>query len=213
MEKIVKKKKKIIRRQSRRKEVEIPVFVISKKERAVAPRIEKEKEKIGIFKDGEDLPVFKNFYSADRSHGGEEKDEEEIRGELERLKNISQKKEPEVLAEKPKSHKQGALLSEKRKRIIMWGSVAVFACLIFFIWLSSLKNNFSDLLGSSSYTFLRADGILEEVEENKNMEEVKNQNVPSEEEVLGSEKTGSGEGTLDQIKEKILVEELKDKVQ
>ncbi len=195
MEKVLKKSKKIVRKKSGRKEVEIPVFVISKKEKAAAKAEEK---KFGIFKDGDNLPVFKNFFPGTP--------DEEKNG----LEEKTYKKEAEVLVYKKESLRKKSLLPELPRKIIMWASVAVFACLIFFIWFSGLKNNFSGWFGSASYTFARQGEILEEV--GNGAEEVNNEAAVSEE--AGQEGDGvDGKEILDQIKEKILVEELKNKLE
>ncbi|MFH2136797.1 MAG: hypothetical protein ABII19_04210 [Patescibacteria group bacterium] len=207
MAKMVKKNKKTVskKRSTKKREVEIPVFVISKKERAVATKAEEKKE-LGIFKDRDDLPVFQNFFPADQ----EEEKQEEVKKEWKHFKNAAHKKEAEVLISKKENQKRGPLLPESRKRIIMWASVAILACLIFFIWFSGLKNNFSGLLGSVSYTFSRSEGVFEEAGDS--LEELNNEAVAPEETAGENSETVDGEEILDQIKEKILVEELKSKL-
>lgn len=217
MVKIVKRNKKTGHKNPRRKEVEIPVFVIRKKEqivsstagkKAVPGKDEKSVKEFGILKDEDDLPVFQNFSeSADEEKN---QDEAEVEKEWKYLKDATHKKDTDVLVSEKKSPKKKILLSESKKRIIMWASVAVFACLIFFIWFSSLKNNFADLFGSVSFTFSRSEGVLEEVGDS--LEELKDQINSSVE--MKEEEGGDGEeGLLDQIKEKILVEELKEKLE
>ena len=214
MAKIERKSKKIVRRNSRRKEVEIPVFVISKKEEVVVPEVKNvrmaEEKDFGIVKDGDDLPVFQNFSATVRSHNDEEKIEEELQNERARLKSAMLKKDDGESVKEEKKSKKHAPLSEPRKRIIMWTSVAVLACLIFFMWLSSLKNNFSEIFGSASYTFSRTEEIFEEVE--GSVEELNDQ-AAALEEVSENGGEGSGNEVLDKIKEKILVEELKSKLE
>lgn len=194
MAKVLKKNKKIVRKKSGRREVEIPIFVISKKEKAAAKAEEK---KFGIFKDRDNLPVFKNFFPG--------APDEEKNGLKEKTH-----KEAEALIYKKESLRKKSLLPESGKRIIMWASVAVFACLIFFMWFSGLKNNFSGWFGSASYTFDRQGESLEEV--GNGAEEVSNGAAVSEEEGQAGEVV-DGKEILDQIKEKILVEELKNKLE
>ena len=207
MAKMVKKNKKTVskKRSTKKREVEIPVFVISKKERAVAAKVEEKKE-LGIFKDRDDLPVFQNFFPADQ----EEEKQEEVKKEWKHFKNTAHKKEVEISVSKKENQKRGPLLPESRKRIIMWASVAILACLIFFIWFSGLKNSFSGLLGSVSYTFSRSEGVFEEASDS--LEELNNEAVAPEETAGENSETVDGEEILDQIKEKILVEELKSKL-
>ncbi|MFA5129043.1 MAG: hypothetical protein WC445_03720 [Patescibacteria group bacterium] len=217
MAKIVKRNKKTVHKHPRRKEVEIPVFVIREKEQIVSPaarkkatlgKDEKGANEFGILKDGDDLPVFQNFSeSADEEKN---QDEVEVEKEWKYLKDATHKKDTDVLVSEKKSPKKKVLLSESKKRIIMWASVAVFACLIFFIWFSSLENNFANLFGSASFTFSRSEGVLEEVGDS--LEEFKEQ-INSSVETTEAEGGDGEKGLLDQIKEKILVEELKDKVQ
>lgn len=214
MAKIVKKNKKIVRRHSGRKEVEIPVFVISKKEQippsakenqSVFEEKGKGSKEFGILKDKEDLPVFENFLVSSK-----ETKEKDVEKEWSNLKVSTHKKDTGVLVSGKKGSKKAILLSESGRRIIMWASVAVFACLIFFIWFSSLKNNFFNFFGSVSYTFARQEGALEEVD--NGLEELENQTNASLEEAE-TEAGDNDEGVLDQIKEKILVEELKNKLE
>ncbi len=214
MTKLAKKGKKTVRKNSRRKEVEIPVFVISKKEKVntsvvrgkTAPKKNKEREKeFTILKDKDDLPVFHNFSNIPAG----DKRQEEFEGERNNSKSAAHKNIKEVIEERVL---EKAPLPESKKIIIMWASVAVFACLIFFVWFSSLKNNFSDFFGSTSFTFSRQDGTLEEL--NRNLEELENQtNFPKEK----TEPVGTIDGKetdfLGEIKEKILVEELKNKLE
>jgi hypothetical protein len=214
MAKTERKSKKIVRKNSRRKEVEIPVFVINKKEKVFVPEVKAvrmaEEKDFGIVKDRDDLPVFQNFSATVHGRNDEEKIEEKLRDERARLKNAMLKKDDGESVKEEKRSKKQAPLSEPRKRIIMWTSVAVLACLIFFMWLSSLKNNFSELFGSASYTFSRTEEIFEEVE--GSVEELNDQ-AAALEEVSEKDGEGSGNEVLNQIKEKILVEELKSKLE
>ncbi|MFA5413642.1 MAG: hypothetical protein WC348_03825 [Patescibacteria group bacterium] len=213
MAKIERKSKKIVRKNSRRKEVEIPVFVINKKEEVFVSEVKNvrtaEEKDFGIVKDRDDLPVFQNFSTTVHDRDDEEKIEEKLRDERARLKNAMLKKDDSESVKEEKKSKKQAPLSEPRKRIIMWTSVAVLACLIFFMWLSSLKNNFSEFFGSASYTFSRTEEVFEEVE--GGVEELNDQTAAPEETPENTESADGG--VLDQIKEKILVEGLKSKLE
>ncbi len=214
----VKKSKKINRKVSAKKEVEIPVFVISKNEHKIPPQEEKYSftpkqsadEGIKIVKDEDDLPVFRNSADSDsRPLVQNEDKEEEIKKTWGNLKHQTHSRNFAV-AVPEKKNQEKTHLSENKRRAIMWTSVAVLAGVIFFIWLSSLKNNFSEIFGSVSYTFSRSGEIMGEVENSIN--ELESQTPAAEETPKGEETINIENTVLDEIKEKILLEELKNKL-
>ncbi|MBI5071971.1 hypothetical protein HZB93_03745 [Candidatus Falkowbacteria bacterium] len=213
-----KKSKKTNRKVSVKKEVEIPVFVISKNEREISPKEEKYSfapkqsvdEGLKIVKDEDDLPVFRNSADSDSRPSVKNEDkEEEIKKTWGNLKHQAHSRNFTVAVPEKKNQKK-AHLSENKRRAIMWTSVAVLAGVIFFIWLSSLKNNFSEIFGSVSYTFSRSGEIMGEVENGIN--ELESQTPAVEETPEGGAVINSEDPVLDEIKERILLEELKNKL-
>lgn len=214
----VKKSKKISRKRSPKKEVKIPIFVISKKESSAGgakkhffeSRESSGAESLKIVKDGDDLPVLERMVSVLEGEGAGKNREEEVGKEWQKIKNQTHHKNLAVSLSERKEKRSAASLSEKHKRTIMWVSVVVLSCAIFFIWIFGLKNNFFEIFGSASYTFSRSEGALEEI--GNSLEELGSQLSNSEEAPASQPAASSEEGIADKIKEKILVEELKSKL-
>jgi hypothetical protein len=211
----LKENKKVGRKKSPKKEVEIPVFVISKKETVGFKKHFSEFEELReadnfrIARDKDDLPVLEKLVSVSDSGAEEKTHGENIQDEWKEIKNQTHQKSLSVSTAE-KKEKRSAPLSEKNKRAILWVSVTVIACLVFFVWLYNLKNSFSGIFGSASYTFSRSAGALQEV--SSSFGQFQNQLSNLKNAVENQSAAGTDQGVVDQIKEKILVEELKDKL-
>ncbi len=207
-----KNSKKISRKRPAKKEVDIPVFVVGRKklEEVFSAQDQTEKligESLKIIRDEEDLPVFENSFFSDKKEiaGGEEREVAASFKETKKDSHLEKRPDSPVLKTSPK---HVAPLSYRKKKFIMWGSVVVLVGAIFFIWLIGLKNTFSSLPGLASYTFVRsAGGFFEETEAKVSAFGASLGNL---ENAIIKE---ADEAVVDKMKEKILVDELKDKLE
>lgn len=224
----IKKKSARKRVSPKKKEVEIPVLVVRKKEnKAVGaavvqenyfPAEERIPEKYQILKNDNDLPVFEknNFVSeesvmADLSTASEE---EEMARAVKRIREgvRAEKVKSEDAPAGEKAEKKSGWSLAKRK-IIMWASVAGIAFAVFVIWASVIKNNFSFDWGAKSYTVFReASGNWQETE--TLLDELSQERVDIEKAMNQGQTAESGSNeVVDKLKEKILVDELKNKLE
>jgi hypothetical protein len=205
-----KSEKKISRRRTVKREVDIPVFVVGGKKFRDAVQEEQSArsfsgEGLKIVRGEDDLPVVEHSVFVPK--------EEEM---VDNLKKSKKQVRPEespnpVPASRNAVLKHGAFLSEGRKKTIMFVSVVVLASAIFFIWLIGLKNNFSGMLGLASYTFSRnAGGVLEEA--GAGIDKLGDGLSNLEDALIREARESADEAVVDKLKEKILVEELKSKL-
>lgn len=193
-----------------KREVDIPVFVVGGKKFRDAVQEEQSArsfsgEGLKIVRGEDDLPVVEHSVFVPK--------EEEM---VDNLKKSKKQVRPEespnpVPASRNAVLKHGAFLSEGRKKTIMFVSVVVLASAIFFIWLIGLKNNFSGMLGLASYTFSRnAGGVLEEA--GAGIDKLGDGLSNLEDALIREARESADEAVVDKLKEKILVEELKSKL-
>lgn len=107
-----------------------------------------------------------------------------------------------------------AELSEKSKMRVLWTSVAIIVCLIFFVWLSFLKENFSFNFNSKNSQNLSITN-----DAGNALGDLKNQwnNLRSGWSDFGNvlkqrTSAGASQEVVDKLKEKVLVEEMRDKI-
>jgi hypothetical protein len=213
--------KKIGRRKPALREVEIPILVVNtKKAEASQPenKVIAEAVKNGnifpqIIKDENDLPVFEGVSVGEENFSATRTEEETA--ELMRETRLAEKERREVREETAsKDLARGiSAWSPAKKKAVMWFGVAAFAAVIFLVWISVLGKNLSFNLGSSSYTYLRE--AAENPELKQSFENVKElwsdlENAAGEE--AGTDAEAAGD-TLDKLQEKILVEEMKNKLE
>lgn len=198
--------KKIARRRSLKKEVEIPVYVVSRRKKEkpapvvaqAAPATEENKKVFPqIIKDESGLPVLENISPvaaepAERDSGPEEK-----MAPVPPKKNVAQ--------DIGKSWPQG------KKKTVMWASVAAVTTIIFFVWLAVFGKNLSLNLGSNSYTYFRE--AVSNPELGNSFQNLQTEWTNLEEYLAGKAAEGADAETLEKLKEKILVEEMKNKIE
>lgn len=216
----VKENKKINKKRSPKKEVEIPVFVISKRERTAilaknfsGIKEQPDAENFWIAKDKDNLPVLERKVSNLNCEAEGKTGEEKIGNAWQEIKKQAHQKNLTVSSAEKKSEKKGkgaAPLSERHKKTILWVGVTVIASLIFFIWIYNIRNSFSGIFDSASYTFSRSGGVLEEV--NNSLSQFENQLSNLQNNLKDQSTAGADQSVVDQLKEKILVEELKNKL-
>lgn len=205
-----KSEKKISRRRTVKREVDIPVFVVGGKKSRDAVHEEQSArsfsgEGLKIVRGEDDLPVVEHSAFVPR--------EEEMADNLKKIKKQFHSEESlnPVPAKRSTVLKHSAPLSEGRKKAIMFVSVVVLASAIFFIWLIGLKNNFSGMLGLASYTFSRnAGGVLEEA--GAGIDKLGDGLSNLEDALIRETSESADREVVDKLKEKILVEELKNKL-
>jgi hypothetical protein len=213
--------KKIGRRKPARREVEIPILVVNTKKAEASQPENKgitEAAKNGnifpqIIKDENDLPVFEGVSVGEENFSATRTEEETA--ELIREARQAEKERREVREEtESKDLARGiSAWSPAKKKAVMWFGVAAFTAVIFLVWISVLGKNLSLNLGSSSYTYLRE--AAENPELKQSFENVKElwsdlENAAGEE--VGTDAEAAGD-TLDKLQEKILVEEMKNKLE
>lgn len=211
--------KKVSRKKSAKKEIEIPILVVSskKKENILAEReiFISNTGDTGVFptirKDENDLPVFENV-----SPRGEEISEpgrEEKNAELMREAKQADKSRLEVSEETPNkiSARRASTWSPAKKKVVMWVSVTAFTAVIFLVWISVLGKNLSFDLGSNSYTYFKE--TVDNPELGQSLENFKEGWADLGNAIKEEPAAESADDTIDKLQEKILVEEMKNKLE
>jgi hypothetical protein len=209
---------KLGRKRPVRKEFLIPVHVVgqgkngilsAKKEEIFdAPTGEKNFPK--IIEDENNLPVFRRetpgIAPAEKDGQiSEEQAAEMIRGERRAAPESGKPSAAEEKGEGPGSW------SLAKKKTVMWASVAAVTAVIFFVWLSVVGRNLSLNFGSNSYTYLRDSVNSQGL--GKSFGNLQNQWTELGEYLKSQPAAASEEQTLGKLKEKILIEEMKNKIE
>lgn len=220
-------KKTSRKRAKPKKEVEIPVYFTSKKagkEPEDNPISENyflaekpAEEKYQLLENEDDLPVLGNVNDdAGGKHDFREEtpgSEEEIAREMKKLKEKN--RENAVVAEEAVGNiRPGGVSSWSmaKKKTVMWASVVSVAFVVFVAWLFVVQKSFSFDLGAQSYTVWRE--AAGEWQEAKAPLSELGEELSSFEESFEQEEireTG-GDEAVNKLKEKILVDELKNKL-
>jgi len=234
MDKRFKKNQKASRRKTFKKEFEIPIYIINKKEGNAAPAspelegTDQEKfqsNELKIVEDENALPVLETVGS--NAHGdsllAKEKfsdiqsvraeDSEESAG----LKDDffgGDRADKAVVKKTDRTRIKGKIFTppEGKREKIMWVSVFLIAGLIFFIWLWVLKENFSFSFGPQNpFTTQGEDNNLNDLK--NRWDTLRNQWSNFNNSLEQKAAASANQQLVDKLKERILVEELKNKMQ
>jgi cytochrome c-type biogenesis protein CcmH/NrfG len=211
---------KVGRKRPARKEFLIPVHVVGQTNKGV---LSKEKEEIfdapsgeknypKIIEDENNLPVFEREVPEIDLEGKDSLVSEEQAAQIireQRRAAMESRKSPGT-EEDGESGKTGGW-SLAKKKTVMWASVAAVTAVIFFIWLSVVGKNLSLNLGSNSYTYLKDSVNNQGLDES--FENLQDQWKELGEYLENQPAAENEEQALGKLKEKILIEEMKNKIE
>lgn len=186
------------------KEIEIPVHVVKKIEEKddLNPQLK-------IIRDKDDLPHLETSFKVHQNSPAVEEGAKQEAEQAEKQRN--EKKEKEIMESNQVENLNWSFSASQKKKIL-WVSVLLISGIIFFIWLTFFKNNFSFSFGRSNFFALskETDNLQSLHDEWETLRDqwVNFQNALEQQKAAES----ASQQVINKLQEKILVEEMEKKV-